>query len=67
MTTPTFPEALQAEVATLQPQHPILAGALDKAFTLVAGGACSRWTMAARPMSAARAIRRVVASGQWHV
>ena len=38
MTTPTFTETLHAEVATLQTQHPILAGALDKAFTLVAGG-----------------------------
>ena len=38
MTTPTFTDALQAEVATLQAQHPILAGALDKAFTLVSGG-----------------------------
>ena len=38
MTTPTFTETLHAEVATLQAQHPILAGALDKAFTLVAGG-----------------------------
>ena len=39
MTTPTFLDALQAEVATLQQAHPILTGALDKAFTLVADGA----------------------------
>lgn len=39
MSTSPFTEALQAEVATLQAQHPILAGALDKALTLVAGGA----------------------------
>ena len=39
MTTSTFPATLQAEVATLQAQHPILAGALDKAFALVASGA----------------------------
>jgi hypothetical protein len=38
MTTATFPETLQAEVAALQAQHPILAGALDKAFALVVGG-----------------------------
>ena len=38
MTTPTFTETLQAEVATLQAQHPILAGALDKAFALVVDG-----------------------------
>lgn len=38
--TPTlaFTHALQADVARLQAQHPILAGALDKAFALVAGG-----------------------------
>ena len=34
----TFTQALQADVATLQATHPILAGALDKAFALVAGG-----------------------------
>ena len=38
MTTSPFTQALQVEVATLQTQHPILAGALDKAYTLVAGG-----------------------------
>ena len=34
----TFTETLHAEVATLQTQHPILAGALDKAFALVVDG-----------------------------
>src|SRR4030095_1534490 len=38
MSTPNFTEALQAEVATLQTQHPILAGALDKAYTLLVDG-----------------------------
>ena len=33
-----FTTALQVEVATLQAQHPILAGALDKAFALVVAG-----------------------------
>ena len=38
MTTATFTDALQVEVATLQAQHPILAGALDRAYTLLAAG-----------------------------
>jgi hypothetical protein len=38
MSPSPFTDALQAEIATLQAQHPILAGALDKAYTLVAGG-----------------------------
>jgi SWIM zinc finger len=38
MTALTFTQALQADVASLQATHPILAGALDKAFALVAGG-----------------------------
>jgi hypothetical protein len=33
-----FTDALQAEVATLQAKHPILAGALDRAFALVTDG-----------------------------
>ena len=39
MTTAIFTETLQAEVAALQAQHPVLAGALDKAYGLVVGGA----------------------------
>ena len=39
MSSTTFTETLQAEVATLQAKHPILAGALDKAFALVVNGA----------------------------
>jgi hypothetical protein len=39
MTTSPFTQALQAEVAALQTAHPILAGALDRAFALVADGA----------------------------
>ena len=38
MTALTFTQALQADVASLQATHPILAGALDKAFALVVGG-----------------------------
>ena len=38
MSTSTFTDALQVEVATLQAQHPILAGALDKAYALLVDG-----------------------------
>ena len=58
MTTPTFTETLQAEVATLQAQHPILAGALGKAFTLVVNRRRlppGRWPLG--PCAAARATR----------
>ena len=39
MSAPSFTEVLAAEVATLQAQHPILAGALDRAYTLLVTGA----------------------------
>ena len=39
MRATTFTETLQAEVASLQSRHPILAGQLDKAFALVVNGA----------------------------
>ena len=38
MSTPTFTEALQVEVAQLQAEHPLLKAALDRAFTLLVNG-----------------------------
>ena len=38
MSTATFTETLQAEVATLQAEHPLLKGALDRAFQIVVRG-----------------------------
>ena len=38
MITSTFTETLQAEVAALQTAHPLLKGALDRAFHLVVSG-----------------------------
>ena len=62
----TFTEALQADVATLQAAHLILAGALDKAFALVANGHVfpGGWPLSPRAQPEPAGA---VASGQRHL
>ena len=65
MTTPTFTDTLHAEVATLQAQHPILAGALDKAFTLVAAGGVFPLDDGRTAHVQSQSDPTVPASGEW--